>query len=221
MGRSKRKKRGATKGNWLAGIRPAEPGMLAGPIQEGGFDQFVSTMLARALNMLSSDGHLHTVVYAIDAQWRLLVIADGALDVPPQWEAHEGYNFISVPGSVMDNKPLVRQVFERMSIQGYVLTGEAWVDDSEGRVAGGSGVMSRTESLGRSEAVLMEACCPTVGYSRFALAPMVRMDDSVTASVLLDIRRSSGDPSEGFFRDCLPRGSISGSTWLSGTRVRD
>ena len=51
----------------------------------------------------------------------------------------------------------------------------------------------------------MEAHCPMAGFSRITIAPMVRIDDSVTASVLYDAMDvHECYPSPLMLADCIP-----------------
>ena len=203
MGKSRRKWRRAPARDWMAGLHLPEAGLLDGPLTKTGFDELTSDVLAVNLDELASFGSLESRIYAVDARWRLVVLCDGSTREQTHWKVIDGNTYVSVRGSLADNKSVIGSVFKRLDIAGYVFMGEAWLGG--GVPAGMSSAVTRTQSFGRAEAVLMEAHCPMVSHSRLVLAPMVRLGDSVTASVLHDAQDvHEGHPSPLMLADCLP-----------------
>lgn len=190
VSQNRKNKRGRKPGDWLDAIRPASERVQPQALNMEDFDLSVDVLLEEALKRLTQSGRVDANVLGFDAHWRPVHLYEGKPQRSASWSRVGGQPFVAIPGPLMDNLSLIRAVFERLHIQAAVLVSEVWMGLPSPDSSGLPSVVRRSQAFGRSEALAVDAFYPAVDYQRVVIAPMVRMGDSVTASVLMD----SGDP---------------------------
>lgn len=183
---AKRRKATGTGRDWRNRLQIDQTPLMSEELGRNSFHEFVNLVADDAIDILTESGRFATSILAVDSSWRSLHIFDGAEGTAPVRFERGRPGVVRVRGALMDGLPVVREIFGRLDIKAAILRAEAWSGMPSDSLLGASRVVTRANSFGRGETLVVEALFPGASYYRFMDCPIVRMDSLVTAGVLHD-----------------------------------
>lgn len=195
MKNSRRRNFKKARDTWIDEVTFTEPGLDKDDVLDSQMlETFTHNLLQRLSGLVMQGEPVPTAIIGVAPTGRSVVLADGPVHDDPTIGHRVRGNMAMLRGSVMDNVAVVRQIFARLGVVGAVLAGEAW--SGEAHVPEGTSLargQSRCSALGRTEALLIDAAFPTLGYRRLIVSPIVRTDWGVVCTPTVDSHARDGD----------------------------